>query len=482
MLKQIVFEAAQLSRNQKGISSFVRAGIVLGILLLAGVFGAIAKPILLVLIVVVGAGLTFFAFFSRRLEVLILLAVPVSFLVPIEIGTGTNVSLNATFVLSVAFIALWISRLVLLDKKVTLIPSRVNQPAILFIITTTLSLIIGNLNWFTRVQAKASLPAQLGGWALYIISVALFLVFSNQLTSIGWLKKITYLFIFITALPFIALLIPVVQDYVGRVYVLVSLTSLTRLWLTALAFGQLLWGQKKSLSEKTGLALCSFVPFIQSWLYDREFLSGWLPALIVIFILIWLRSWKWGIAVTLMASVVIAANFQSLNTSVMTTTQVYSTESRMATWPVMFALIKTSPILGLGLANYPYYTHLFPIYGYYIRFNSHNNYLDILAQIGLLGLLAFAWLMVTVWRVGWSLRNQSNDPFIQGYVYATIAGFVGTLAAGFMADWFLPFLYNVGFPGFRASFFAWLFLGGLVGLEHIINKREKIDNFDLTEP
>ena len=34
-----------------------------------------------------------------------------------------------------------------------------------------------------------------------------------------------------------------------------------------------------------------------------------------------------------------------------------------------------------------------------------------------------------------------------------------------MADWILPFVYNIGFPGFQASVLVWLFLGGLVALE-----------------
>jgi hypothetical protein len=31
----------------------------------------------------------------------------------------------------------------------------------------------------------------------------------------------------------------------------------------------------------------------------------------------------------------------------------------------------------------------------------------------------------------------------------------------------LPFVYNIGFTGFRASVLAWLFLGGLISLEHV---------------
>jgi hypothetical protein len=31
-----------------------------------------------------------------------------------------------------------------------------------------------------------------------------------------------------------------------------------------------------------------------------------------------------------------------------------------------------------------------------------------------------------------------------------------------LADWFLPFVYNEGFPGFQASVLIWMFFGGFL--------------------
>lgn len=474
MLSPFVDGVLSKIRDQSNIFANFRIYIILIILIMAALLGVVAKPGLLEIIVVAVVGLLFLIIFLRRLEWLLLLLVPASFFLPIEVATGTNVRLNITVVLSILYIAFWFSRLILTEKAISLKPSIVNQPAIVFIIATTLSLIIGNLIWFIKVPAKASISAQLGGWALYVVSIIVFLVVGNQIRSLDWLKKIVNFYIIISALPFILLLIPFVRDYVTQIYVPVSLTCLTRLWVTALAFGQLLWRQNTTHFEKFGLALCSFAPFIQSWLYDREYLSGWLPALIAIYVLAWLRSRKWGIALTIFGLLLVATNSQSLITSVMSPTQQYSTESRMATWPIMFKLIKVSPIFGTGLANYPYYTHLYRIYNYYIRFNSHNNYLDILAQTGIIGFLSFSWLAINIGRLGLRLRDKVSDSFSQGYVNGVIAGLVSTLSAGFMADWFLPFLYNIGFPGFRASLFAWIFLGGLISLEHMIDNTKNI--------
>ena len=43
----------------------------------------------------------------------------------------------------------------------------------------------------------------------------------------------------------------------------------------------------------------------------------------------------------------------------------------------------------------------------------------------------------------------------------------GALIIMALADWILPFVYNIGFPGFQASVLVWLFLGGLVFLESL---------------
>jgi hypothetical protein len=45
------------------------------------------------------------------------------------------------------------------------------------------------------------------------------------------------------------------------------------------------------------------------------------------------------------------------------------------------------------------------------------------------------------------------------------------LAAGMLGDWVIPFVYNIGFKGFQASIFGWIFLGGLVAMEHIQNNQ-----------
>jgi hypothetical protein len=73
--------------------------------------------------------------------------------------------------------------------------------------------------------------------------------------------------------------------------------------------------------------------------------------------------------------------------------------------------------------------------------------------------------------LGWRLRNQAPTGFAQAYVYGALGGLAGTLVAGALADWIVPFVYNVGLTGFRASMLAWLFLGGLVSIEQMVRRQ-----------
>ena len=50
---------------------------------------------------------------------------------------------------------------------------------------------------------------------------------------------------------------------------------------------------------------------------------------------------------------------------------------------------------------------------------------------------------------------------------AMLAAWIGALIVMVFADWILPHVYNIGFPGFQASVLVWLFLGGLVALEQM---------------
>ena len=55
------------------------------------------------------------------------------------------------------------------------------------------------------------------------------------------------------------------------------------------------------------------------------------------------------------------------------------------------------------------------------------------------------------------------------------AGVLGSLMAAFLVDWLLPFAYNIGLDGVRASILPWIFFGGLISVEQIYLVNQRTD-------
>jgi O-antigen ligase len=89
-------------------------------------------------------------------------------------------------------------------------------------------------------------------------------------------------------------------------------------------------------------------------------------------------------------------------------TDQYSWGTRVDAWLVVLDIRRVSPIIGLGFANYYFYAKVFTIRGYHIKFNSHSQFVDLVAQTGILGLLCFFWILFEVGRLAWDLSLRSS--------------------------------------------------------------------------
>jgi O-antigen ligase len=162
-------------------------------------------------------------------------------------------------------------------------------------------------------------------------------------------------------------------------------------------------------------------------------------------VIILVGSPRWSILVFVLAGVVGFAKFDTINRLLLAGDNSYSLMTRLEAWRIVFEIVKVNPFLGLGPSNYYFYTPLFPILGYSVQFNSHNNYVDIIAQTGILGLLCFLWLAWEIGLLGWKLRERvPQGSFSRAYVYGALGGLAGSLAAAMLGDWLIPFVYNIG--------------------------------------
>lgn len=392
--------------------------------------------------------------------------------VPFAIGTGTQTQLPFSFIAIPMLWGLWFVGNIYYRRSVTPLSSRVTIALLGLVATATISLASGYLPWNAFAQL-APVRAQLGGWGLFAFSAGALLLTGLQIDTTRWLKFLVIGFLAISCVYILGRAVP----QISRIRELVvdgATGSVFWIWVIALSTGQLFFNHQLSFRLKLVLAAIIFAIFYVS-LADptaRSWASGWAPALAVLGILVTLRWPRVTILIASLCAVAAIINFRLISNFLLSGDNAYSLLTRRAALDILLTIIKSDPWLGIGPSNYYYYTPLYPILGWYVSFNSHNQYVDILAQVGVIGMFFFLWTFAELNILAARLIDKvRDDGFVLGYIYACIAGSVGMLICGMLGDWVIPFVYNVGVAGFRASVIGWIFLGGLLSIRWIYSAR-----------
>ncbi len=402
--------------------------------------------------VLLGVGFVLFSLCSPSLGLAV--AAVAGLLVPYYGPSG----LNITIVLVAVLLGVWLLDMLVRKQSIQLVRSRTVPPLLAFLTIAVLSFMVGQLHWFNFAE-HAPVGAQFGGLSIVVLSAGVFLLAANQVPDARALSRITWVFLVYGALYVVVrMVLPAFGLHTRDLFQ--PMGSVFFIWLVAMAFSQAVLN--RDLRPAVRLALGALVLVMLYFLIVPKYgdKSGWLPALVAIAAIIGVRSWRAGWVVAAVAAVTGGFLLRQVVAS-----EGYSVSTRVEAWSIVAQIVQVSPIWGLGFANYYWYAPLFRIAGYAVSFNSHNNYMDILAQTGLVGLGCYVWFLAEVGGLALRLRQQVPDGFARAYVYGAIGGLVGTVVAGMLGDWVLPFFYNIGLTGFRSSMLAWLFLGGLVSLE-----------------
>lgn len=390
--------------------------------------------------------------------------IPACLVVPLELGTGSQSSINAGMLLVVGMLGLWLLETAARKEPIQLARSRtVTIPLLLLVCSAVVSFVVGQLPWFP--VAPAPLRAQIGGVAVYVISGGAFLLAAYRIRDLHWLEWMVWTFLAIGTLYVVAALVPTLSQQLGRLVQFQhgSTGSLFWVWMVALAFSQALFNRRLNLVWRLMLAALAVATLYLAVAHMYDWKSGWLPPLAAIAAILLARWWQFVIPMGVGGLWFVADMVSEIIAS-----DTYSFDTRVEAWVILAEIIQKSPVFGLGPANYYWYTPLYSIRGYYVQFNSHSQYVDLVAQLGIVGLVLFLWFAWEVGRLGWRLRRQASDGFMQAYIYGALGGLAGTLIAGGLGDWILPFVYNIGLAGMRSSLLGWFFLGGVVAIEGMI--------------
>jgi O-antigen ligase/Tfp pilus assembly protein PilF len=147
----------------------------------------------------------------------------------------------------------------------------------------------------------------------------------------------------------------------------------------------------------------------------------------------------------------------------------FSSGRRIAIWKFTWMMIKDHPILGSGIGTFKYndlrYQAKFfeqgdnrSIYPYGIADKAHNEYLQLWAELGTIGLAIFLWLIIAYFNYGIRCLKREKDEQKQGIMIGLMGAVVAFLIDSFI--WFpLHLSANVSL--------LWLFIGltMVMGLE-----------------
>jgi ABC-type multidrug transport system fused ATPase/permease subunit len=440
------------------------------VLALAFLLGSLASPTWLALIAGGIGGVVLLARPALGLFALVLAAL----VAPLEIGTGTEVRLNPVTLLLPAVAALW-----LLDgvrrRELRFVALPVNRPLLLFLGANLLSLLVGRATWDPLVPVKDNfLLVQLAQWAIFAFSALAFWLTANLAEDEKTLWRLTACFLLVGGGVAVLRAWPGLGGLVGRFTTAAFIRAPFWVLLAALAGGQLLWNRRLSLPWRLFLGAALLATLAYAFAEQREAVSNWAGIAVVLGMLVWLRfpRLRWPLVALVLILALIGILFPAVyNFAGGDHEWRLSGGSRLVLIQRVVEVTLRNPLTGLGPAAYRPYANMKPLPyrgAYWVAplVNSHNNYVDLFAHGGVLGLGLFLWFMAEVAWLAWRLRRRLQGDFVAGYVNGMLAAWAGVMVVMLLLDWFLPFVYNVGFPGFQASVLVWLFLGGLVVLEN----------------
>jgi O-antigen ligase len=214
------------------------------------------------------------------------------------------------------------------------------------------------------------------------------------------------------------------------------------------------------------------------WRFSFAWKGGWVPAVLALGVLLLLRSRRLFALFLVVIVVVVVLNWEVIFPSTYVPEEQGGSLLRFPIWYDILRMTARSPLLGLGPVSYMYYWRDPTFSSYSIQYTnwwawidigysppSHNMFVDVLAQTGLVGFACFVWAVVALVLLAIRSCRQLPTGFLGAYARGVLAGIIALLVASFVfADWLIPFVYNITIKGFQHSVYSWLLLGTLVPL------------------
>ncbi len=384
--------------------------------------------------------------------------------VRVTLPTGTQSRIVASLVLTALLVTLWLVRN-MVEKRPLLKPSPVNRPILAILVASVVSYI-----WCLIFRDPLVVPwrtwpvVQIAALAVMLLLPGALLLTANVISNLRWLRVLYWATVGVGALSLLLKFVRVDARFINT-------GGLFSLWFVSLVYGQILFNRELSTSLRLAM-----VGLLALWMYDRfilntRWLAGWVPPFLAIGVLTFLKSRKWFVVMLVIMAALLALEWRGFIQQVIAGESAESGVTRMAAWAVNWRVTGRHILFGTGPAGYAvYYMSYFP----HEAMATHSNYIDILSQLGIVGLACYLWLLGAALTAGLRVQRalRGKGDFAEGLAAGTLGGCAGVILAMALGDWLIPFVYTQTIAGFDYAVYAWLWLGIMVRLEHAIRNTQ----------
>ena len=368
-------------------------------------------------------------------------------LVPIAIWWGTTtiiiVKLAITQLLVSVMLLAWLVKVVE-EGKLNLAKTPLNIPLLLFLVLGFIS--------FMRSDYPHTSIRELAKLTTYI---AIYFLVVNHVKSSRQVKHLlATLFLVATLISIYGILQRFGIDFLPRRKVLLlhervistlghhNFMAAYLVLIIPLALGALLGARKRY--ERIILGVSIVLMFIAlRYSYSRSGWVGFLAAILVVGMLLVIK-FKIGkkkallilISLLILSTPLVIAKLPKLQRE-LTTIRGVPIKARLLIYQGTLSMIKERPLLGSGIGNfsifYPEYrrpeqTIIQPPQEIMVK-HAHNEFLEMGAEMGLIGMALFLWIVVAFFKRGFSYFKSMSDTIILG----CLAGLAGILVTNLIS-------------------------------------------------
>lgn len=374
-----------------------------------------------------------------------------------SLPTGTQSRIVASLLLTAALTVAWILRMAWVERRLHLKPARTNAPLLGIIAIGFFSYLWGNVFRDPLVVIARTWPmVQMGALGVMVLLPCAYLLVVNGVSDPRWLRRMYGLMVVVGAASMVVSLANLPVRFINT-------RGLFSLWLVALVYAQVLFDRTLRPLPRMLLILLLVLWLYQKLVVEVYWLSGWLPPLLAMVVITFLRSRKACVALLAIIALYVLFNWSYYGGTVFSHESAESGVTRLAAWAQNWRVTGQHLLFGTGPAGYAaYYMTYFPTRA----MATHSNYIDILSQLGVVGLGFYVWFLVAQGRTGLDLwrRVKGRRDWIAGLAASTLGGLVGLVVAMGLGDWVIPFVYTQTIAGFDYALYGWMWLGAMTSL------------------